>query len=74
MTTAMINRSTSQNVDQCPTFTVVNNWWLFTTNDVFVILEIPNGGVLLTNIFDSYQWYDENTIVKKIAEYQESQL
>lgn len=73
VTTAMINRSTSKSIDDCPTYTAVNDWWLFTTNDIFVILEIPSGQILLTNIFDSYQWYDDNTIGTKLLEFQESQ-
>jgi len=74
VTTAMLNRSTSRVITDCSVYNVVKNWWLFTTNDEFVVLEIPEGQILLTNIFDQFQWYDNNTIATKLKEFEESQV
>lgn len=73
VTQAMLNRSTSLSINNCPEHTLVNDWWLFTTSQTFVILEIPCGEIKKTTIFDNYQWYSKEDAITKLEEFKASQ-
>lgn len=74
VTTAMLNRSTSCCMEETPTYIVQNPWYLFFTNDEFTVLKIKESELVVTTIFDNYQWYDYDNAKIKIAEFEANQL